>query len=82
MTAPRRRTRYARVLRLRHLDLRGWQAALLLEGSLGVGVVLALADLAPAWTPLLLPAVVGAVVKGHDLLTGELDRDQDQDRPD
>lgn len=71
---PGARPLYARVLRLRHLSLGTWQRAALAEGMLAVGVLLALADLASAWTIVVLPVVVAAVVKAHDVLQGDLDR--------
>lgn len=61
---------YARVLRLRHVELDSWQRAVFVEGSLALAVVLVLADLASAWTLLALPLAVAAVVKLHDVLTG------------
>jgi hypothetical protein len=63
---------YWRVLRLRHLRPNGWQRALLVEGVLTVAVVLTLADVATAWTLLVLPLASMAVVKAHDLLAGLL----------
>jgi hypothetical protein len=39
-----------------------------------LGGVLALADLASAWSILVLPVVVGVVVKAHDVLAGLLTR--------
>ena len=71
---PAGRPLYARLLRLRHLSLGTWQRAVLAEGTLAVGVLLALADLASAWTIVVLPVAVAAVVKAHDVLQGELDR--------
>ena len=67
-----RRPVYVRLLRLRHLRLRAWQRALLGEGVVAVAVLLVLADLASAWTVLVLPVVVAAVVKAHDVLAGAL----------
>jgi hypothetical protein len=65
-----RRPFYSRLLGLRHLRLRGWQRAVLAEGSLAVAVLLVLADLATAWTLLVLPVAVAAVVKLHDVVAG------------
>ncbi len=70
--APARRPLYPRLLRLRSLRLRGWQRLLLSDGSLGVSVLLVLADLATAWTLLVLPLAVAAVVKLHDVAAGLL----------
>jgi hypothetical protein len=63
---------YWRMLRLRHVRPSGWQRALLVEGVLAVAVTLVLADVASAWTLLVLPLATAAVVKGHDILTGWL----------
>jgi len=64
---------YWRVLRLRHLHPNGWQRAILVEGVLAVAVILVLADVATAWTLLVLPVAATVVVKGHDVLAGLLD---------
>lgn len=63
---------YWRLLRLRHLHPNGWQRAVLVEGVLALAVVLVLADVATAWTLLVLPLVAAAFVKGHDVLVGML----------
>jgi hypothetical protein len=63
---------YWRMLRLRNLRPNGWQRAVLVEGVLGVSVVLVLADVASAWTLLVMPLASAAVVKGHDVLLGML----------
>lgn len=65
---------YWRLLRLRTIRPNGWQRALLVEGVLLVSVVLVLADVATAWTLLVLPAVSVALVKGHDVLATMLRR--------
>jgi hypothetical protein len=67
-----RRPLYVRLLRLHHLRLRAWQRAVLGEGVLAVAVLLVLADLASAWTVLVLPVVVAALVKAHDAVAGLL----------
>ena len=59
---------YWRVLRLRTVRPNGWQRAVLVEGVLTVAVVLTLADVASAWTLLVLPLASALVVKGHDVL--------------
>lgn len=61
-----------RLLRLRHLRPNGWQRVVLGDVPIAVAVLLVLADLASAWTLLVLPLVVAAVVKLHDLLAGAL----------
>ena len=63
---------YWRMLRLRHIRPNGWQRALLVEGVLTTAVILALADVASAWTLLALPLASIVIVKGHDLLVGWL----------
>ncbi len=63
---------YARLLRLRHVSPNGWQRAVLGEGAVAVAALLVLADVASAWTLLVLPLTVAAVVKGHDALAGAL----------
>ena len=68
----RRRPLHARLLRLRHVRLRAWQRAVLLDGSFALAVLLVLADVASAWALLVLPAVVAAVVKVHDVVAGWL----------
>lgn len=67
-----RRPLYPRLLRLRHVHPTAWQRALLGEGALALAVLLVLADLATAWTLLVLPLAVAVVVKAHDLLAGRL----------
>lgn len=64
----RRQPIYWRMLGLRRLRPNAWQRALLGEGVAAVAAVLVLADLASAWTLLVLPLAVAAVVKGHDVL--------------
>ena len=63
---------YWRVLRLRTLRPNGWQRAMLVEGVLTVAVILTLADVASAWTLLVLPLASMLLVKGHDLLATAL----------
>lgn len=73
-TAPTRRPLYSRLLRLRHISPNVWQRALLGEGALTVAIVLVLADVASAWTLLVLPLAVAVVVKANDWLAGFLRR--------
>jgi hypothetical protein len=63
---------YWRALRLQHLRPNGWQRAILVEGVLALAVILVLADVATAWTLLVLPLASAAIVKGHDVLAGLL----------
>jgi hypothetical protein len=72
--AARKRPLYTRMLDLRHIRPNAWQRAVLGEGALALAVVLVLADVASAWTLLVLPLAVAAVVKAHDLLAGALAR--------
>lgn len=63
---------YWRMLRLRHVRPNGWQRAVLVEGVTAVAVTLVLADVASAWTLVLLPVTTAAVVKAHDVIAGWL----------
>jgi len=74
--APKRARRpfYPRLLRLRHVHPNGWQRAVLGEGALLVAILLVLADLASAWTLLVLPVAVAVLVKAHDGLAGLLEQ--------
>lgn len=72
--APKKKPLYPRLLRLRHVAPNAWQRAALGEGALAVAAVLVLADLASAWTLLVLPLAVAVVVKAHDVLAGLLAR--------
>jgi hypothetical protein len=67
-----RRPLYPRLLRLRHVRPNGWQRAVLGEGAIALAAVLVLADVASAWTLLVLPLGVAALVKAHDVLAGLL----------
>lgn len=69
-----KRPLYPRLLRLQHIHPNSWQRALLGEGMVGAGALLAMADLASAWSIAVLPVAVGGVVKCHDLLAGRLAR--------
>ncbi len=69
-----RRPLYCRLLALRHVRPNAWQRALLAEGTIALAAILVLADLATAWTLLVLPLAVALVVKAHDLLAGVLTR--------
>lgn len=63
---------YPRLLHLQHVHPNAWQRAVLGEGMAVVGGLLAMADLASAWSVVVLPVAVGAVVKAHDVLVGHL----------
>jgi hypothetical protein len=66
---------YWRLLRLRHVRPNGWQRAVFVEGVLALSLVLVLADVASAWTLLVLPLASAVVVKAHDVLVGMLRAD-------
>lgn len=73
---------YPRLLRLRHIRPNAWQRAALGEGALAVAALLVLADLASAWTLLVLPVTVALMVKAHDVLEGVLATERaDASRP-
>jgi hypothetical protein len=65
---------YWRMLRLRHVHPNGWQRAVFVEGVLGLSLVLVLADVASAWTLLVLPLASVLTVKAHDVIAGLLHR--------
>ncbi len=65
---------YPQLLHLRHIHPNSWQRAVLGEGMVAVGALLAMADLASAWSVVVLPVAVAGVVKSHDLLAGRLRR--------
>lgn len=75
-TAAKKPPLYPRLLRLRHIRPNVWQRALLGEGALALAVLLVLADLATAWTLLVLPVAVAVVVKANDVLAGLLKAEQ------
>ena len=59
---------YARALRLRHLRPSGLLCFVYLEGTLGLGMLFALAEAIPWWSVPMLPAVVAAMVKLNDVI--------------
>jgi hypothetical protein len=65
---------YWRLLRLRYTRPNGWLRALYFEGSVALGVVLVLAEVASVWTIVVLPLVVAVVVKANDVVAGNLRR--------
>lgn len=75
-----KRPLYPRLLRLRHIRPSAWQRAVLGEGALALAVLLVLADVASAWTLLVLPLAVAVVVKAHDVLAGLLAGPSSPDR--
>lgn len=66
----RTRPLYARVLRLRHLHPSGMACFALLEGSVAVALLLALAELVSWWALIILPALVALLVKANDVVAG------------
>ncbi len=66
---------YPTLLHLEHVHPNAWQRAVLGEGMAALGGLLAMADLASAWSIVVLPVAVAAVVKVHDLLAGLLQND-------
>lgn len=71
-SGPAKQPLYPRLLRLQHVHPNAWQRAVLGEGMAGLGLLLAMADLASAWSVVVLPVAVAGVVKAHDLLAGLL----------
>jgi hypothetical protein len=69
-----RRPMYARLLGLRHLTPSGFLCFVFLEGSVALGVLLALAELVSWWGVLVLPLTVAAMVKLNDVLAGAVGR--------
>jgi hypothetical protein len=66
----RRRPLYARLLRLRYLHPGGVACFLLFEGTIVLGLLLALSELVDWQVVVLLPAGVAVMVKLNDLLAG------------
>lgn len=69
---------YARLLRLRHLRPSGPLCFALLEGTLALGALFALAELIPWWSVPALPAAVAAMVKLNDVIAGTVGPPADQ----
>jgi hypothetical protein len=63
---------YPQLLHLQNVHPNAWQRAVLGEGMALLGGLLALADLASAWSFVVLPVAVAGVVKAHDLIAGVL----------
>jgi len=66
----RYRPMYARVLGLHHLQPGGVLCFVYFEGSIALGVLLALAELVSWWVVLILPVSVALMVKVNDLVAG------------
>ncbi len=71
MTAAKRPL-YFRLLRVQHLTMRPWQVFLLFEGSIGLGGLLALADIVSPWGVLAIPVAVAAMVKINDVISAAM----------
>jgi len=71
---PARQTRhrpvYARLLGLRNLAPGGFLCFMFLEGTIALGVLLALAELVSWWGVLVLPLTVAVMVKLNDVIAG------------
>jgi hypothetical protein len=76
-----RRPFYARVLRLRHIAPSGLLCFVFLEGSVALGLLLALAELVSWWGVLVLPVTVAMMVKLNDVIAGSLARTATPVRP-
>ena len=63
---------YPQLLRLKNVHPNAWQRAVLGEGMIVLGALLAMADVASAWSMVVVPVAVAGVVKAHDLLAGYL----------
>lgn len=70
----RHRPLYARALRLKHLTPNGFLCFAYLEGSIALGILLALAELVSWWGVLVLPATVAIMVKLNDAVAGAVSR--------
>ncbi|GIG92790.1 hypothetical protein Pen02_77260 [Plantactinospora endophytica] len=64
----RLRPLYARVLRLRHVDPGGMLCFVFFEGTVALGLLLALAELVHWWGVFVLPAAVAVMVKINDVV--------------
>lgn len=65
---------YARVLRLRHVDPGGLLCFFFFEGTVALGLLLALAELVNWWGVLVLPVTVAVMVKLNDLVAAAVVR--------
>jgi hypothetical protein len=61
---------YFRMLRVRHLNAGPLVAIALFEGSVALGLLLALADLVSGWGIIAIPVAVALVVKLNDAIAG------------
>src|SRR3712207_9498211 len=70
----RRQPLYARLLGLQYVAPGGFLCFVFLEGSVALGVLLALAELVSWWGVLVLPLTVAGMVKLNDVIAGVLSR--------
>ncbi|HLT09712.1 MAG TPA: hypothetical protein VK028_02755 [Micromonosporaceae bacterium] len=66
----RRRPLYFRILGVRYLNLHPALILVLFEGSIALGLLLALAELIPFWGFMLVPVAVALAVKLNDVIEG------------
>jgi hypothetical protein len=67
-----KRPLYFRLLRVRHLKARPWVVFLLFEGSIALGILLALAEIVSYWGVLAIPVAVAVMVKINDAVVGAM----------
>ncbi len=67
---------YARMLGLRHLAPSGLLCFVFFEGTVVLGILLALAELVSWWGVVVLPVTVGLMVKFNDMVAGSLTQRQ------
>lgn len=67
---PARPPLYARVLRLRHIRPSAALCFVFFEGSIALGVLLALTEIVSWWVVAILPLLVAAMVKLNDVVAG------------
>ena len=72
---------YARILRVRHLSPSGFLCFVFLEGSVALGILLALAELVSWWGVVVLPVTVAVMVKLNDVVAGLLGKPVPAARP-
>lgn len=65
---------YARALRLRNIYLSHPWCVVLFEGSIALGLLMALTETVSWWVVPVLPLAVAAMVKVNDVIAGAVDR--------
>jgi hypothetical protein len=81
MTGGYPRPVYARVLRLRRLRPGGLLCFLFFEGSIGLAILLALAELVSWWGVFVLPVTIALMVKLNDVVAVALARNRPDPEP-